>query len=352
MKFTMLNIKPTKLLFTISILCLFFFIPNLQSENLVKVVNLEGTWRFSIGDDPNWSNIDFVAKNWDYVYVPQDWESTGYNGYDGYGWYRKEFKFDHRLNNIYPLYLMLGYIDDVDEVYLNGQLIGGSGIFPPVVTTSYTVLRKYYLPQEILKENNVLAVRVYDEYHRGGIYDGPVGIYYDKDERLLKKNLAGLWDIKSNDDTEKENLINESIFIPGHNNSRGYTGIKGSVVYSRDFTFDSANNEDLWIVLGYIDGEEKVYLNDYYIGQFAELRTSKNHDLPPEFIFRSYKIPKDYLNKENNIVKIEIEDIAERGGIIEGPIGIINTDRLDVLKETQKKKQVNFWEEFIKDFFD
>lgn len=63
----------------------------LKSENLVQVLNLEGTWKFTIGDDPAWASPDYDDKNWDYVYVPRNWESNGFIDYNGYAWYRKVF---------------------------------------------------------------------------------------------------------------------------------------------------------------------------------------------------------------------------------------------------------------------
>ena len=231
------NIKEQVVLIsTLSILFLFFSVSNLKSENLKKLVNLEGTWRFSIGDNPGWSEIDFNTKNWDYLSIPQSWEGAGYVNYDGYAWFRKNFQLNSKFNQ-YPLYLILGYIDDVDEVYLNGHLIGRTGVFPPVVATSFSLLRKYYLPKELLNENgnNVIAVRVYDEYLSGGMYKGPVGIFYDEDNGLLVKNLAGVWDFHSkgskNSDFGEDNI--EPIFVPGHLESRGYHGLHALLFIQR-----------------------------------------------------------------------------------------------------------------------
>src|SRR5664279_4895046 len=88
---------------------------------------------------------------------------SGYNDYNGYAWYRKSFKMnDIPLNT--SIYLMLGRIDDADEVYLNGTEIGKSGKFPPDFKTAYDRVRKYIIPSDLLKENgeNVISVKVYD----------------------------------------------------------------------------------------------------------------------------------------------------------------------------------------------
>jgi hypothetical protein len=79
---------------------------------------------------------------------------------------------------------LLGKIDDLDQVFINGQLIGGTGDLVAGesrrVHTSYEhqEFRGYYIPAGLLRENqvNVIAVRVYDSGGIGGIYQGPVGL--------------------------------------------------------------------------------------------------------------------------------------------------------------------------------
>ena len=60
---------------------------------------------------------------------------------------------------IHALYLVLGRIDDADEVYLNGKLIGKSGNFPPEYITAYNKVRRYNIPQGILKNGEYCKYR-------------------------------------------------------------------------------------------------------------------------------------------------------------------------------------------------
>jgi sialate O-acetylesterase len=76
----------------------------------------------------------------------------------------------------------LGYIDDVDEVFINGQKVGQSGSFslnsgPHLIRKGVTAV-----PVSALrKTGNVIAVRVYDDYKEGGIVSaGNFGLYYDR----------------------------------------------------------------------------------------------------------------------------------------------------------------------------
>ncbi|MBK6680677.1 MAG: hypothetical protein IPG53_11920 [Ignavibacteriales bacterium] len=73
-------------------------------------------WKFQIGDDSPRSQIDFDDSKWDKITVPSSWENQGFHGYNGYAWYRVSFEGSTALAKN-PL-LHLGYIDDVDEVYL------------------------------------------------------------------------------------------------------------------------------------------------------------------------------------------------------------------------------------------
>jgi len=80
--------------------------------------------------------------------------------------------------------IMMGKIDDIDQVYINGILVGSTGTFPKYEggdassSREYEALRGYYLPAGLLKkgQKNVVAVRVLDTGGNGGVYEGPVGL--------------------------------------------------------------------------------------------------------------------------------------------------------------------------------
>ena len=60
---------------------------------------------------------------WKEIFVPAYWEVQGYKNYDGFAWYRKSFVLPEKYSGI-KLVLMLGMIDDIDQTYINGTLIG------------------------------------------------------------------------------------------------------------------------------------------------------------------------------------------------------------------------------------
>ena len=102
----------------------------IPGQDWEKFVNLKGYWKFSIGDDLNWSKTSYNDDNWEEIKVPSPWEDEGFHGYNGYAWYRKHFEFRGEIpSNV--VYLSLGAVDDVDQAYVNGNLVGSTGSFPP-----------------------------------------------------------------------------------------------------------------------------------------------------------------------------------------------------------------------------
>ena len=143
--------------------------------------SLEGQWKIHEGDDLSWKEVSLNERGWNPVMVPAFWETQGMKGYDGFAWYRKTFTIDPKLAD-QRLVLFLGKIDDFDEVYLNGERVGKTGTFADDGNAVggddfYRNWRAYVLPMGALqKGTNVIAVRVFDKYYHGGIYEGPVGI--------------------------------------------------------------------------------------------------------------------------------------------------------------------------------
>jgi hypothetical protein len=81
--------------------------------------------------------------------------------------------------------LLLGKIDDIDQTFVNGILVGSTGNwnfidFPTDFNSNeeYRTNRVYSVPQKLLKygKTNTVVVRVFDGFKEGGIYEGPVGL--------------------------------------------------------------------------------------------------------------------------------------------------------------------------------
>lgn len=141
---------------------------------------LPSVWKFQTGDDPEWASPSFDDSEWKDIKAGIQWESQGYNSYDGYAWYRATFNVPADLKEVAEKYngfnLLLGKIDDVDFTYFNGNLVGSTGKLPPEYETKYNVDRTYVVAAKWINWDgpNTIAVRVFDLYGGGGIYSRPL----------------------------------------------------------------------------------------------------------------------------------------------------------------------------------
>jgi sialate O-acetylesterase len=145
----------------------------------------------------------------------------GYEDYDGYAWYRLEFKVPQNLS-AGELFLSLGKIDDIDDVYLNGELIGNvydlrRNTFSRNSGWECNTPRIYKIHDGLLKKNatNIIAVKVYDGQGLGGIYQGPIGIMSAENAKKYKNK---------------------------HHNDSGYSSF-WEWMYERFFGNDNSNND-------------------------------------------------------------------------------------------------------------
>jgi sialate O-acetylesterase len=324
-----------------------------NAENLRKITSLSGYWKFSIGDDISWANPAFNDSGWDKIAVPAQWENEGYKDYNGFAWYRRTFNPGTVPANT-TIYLMLGRIDDVDEVYLNGKLIGKSGQFPPNYESAYNRTRKYIIPDDCLKKDgeNVIAVRVYDSYLEGGIVDGLIGIYVDEDNELLSLDLRGKWKFHSGNDKDwKSPEFNDEdwtlINVPDYWENEGYEDLDGYAWYRVKFKVpENLNAGDLYLSLGKIDDVDDVYLNGEFVGNVYDMRRNFEYTWNGWEcnVRRIYKV-KDGLLKRNgmNTLAVRVHDDQGLGGIYEGPIGIMTAENYREYRNEYHSDQ-SFWE--------
>lgn len=127
----------------------------------------EEWWRSYSGDTPGaepWN--DSSRLDWSPVPAIASWETWGgaLAGFDGMVWFRKQFQLTAE-EAARAATLELGAIDDQDEVWINGHLIGGRAIwdFP----------RRYTVPAGILRSGpNEIVLNAYDTGGGGG-FSGP-----------------------------------------------------------------------------------------------------------------------------------------------------------------------------------
>jgi hypothetical protein len=330
----MIIIQKYKINISLLLVLLVLLVNGVQAgeNNLRKIMDISGRWKFSIGDKDSWSARDFDDSNWEEIIVPEKWENQGFYGYDGFAWYRKTFRFNSKVTQL-PFYLSLGYIDDVDEVYFNGELIGKTGSMPPFYATAYNARRVYRIPQSLIKTEgeNSIAVRIFDEGGEGGIVHGDIAILMDVEAIPVDLSLQGIWKFKTNDCKIVENGLCDfsewnDIIVPGYWEDQGYKHYDGIACYAIKFKLDNEfKGEDMVIVLGKIDDIDQVYLNGNLIGQSGKFSRKGPWGMGNfDGQLRGYYLPKNALkNNAENVFFVRVMDRGGVGGIYEGEIGLI-----------------------------
>jgi Glycosyl hydrolases family 2, sugar binding domain len=310
-------------------------------------VNLRGDWKFNLGDNKNFARPDFNDAEWETIFVPASWQEEGFRRYNGFAWYRRSFEIEFKDNE--PLFLELGRIDDTDEVYVNGHLIGTTGGFPPDYFTAYNVHRTYAIPTEYLvkEKKNAIAVRVYDEGGEGGIMGRDVGIYSYTDYFENGFNLIGNWKFHLFDDKKwAEESWNdadwENVVVPATWESQGFREYDGFAWYRKRFTLpNNFKSSDMVALLGKIDDMDEVFINGALIGGTGniERKWARDDDWQKP---RTYFIPDGLLKPgKENVIAVRVYDMEGSGGIFEGPISII--------ARTEYKQ---FWKRYRYDYYD
>jgi diguanylate cyclase (GGDEF)-like protein len=136
--------------------------------------SLAGTWEISVSDPAlGIDGLDSVA--WRPIRVPGTWQSQGIPEH-GTVWYRLRFELDPSVSTI-ALAIVFDEIRDADEVYLDGQLVGRTGGFPPNYDKASDFARIYQLPASlsVRQAPHWLAIRVHNPGpSSGGLTTPPI----------------------------------------------------------------------------------------------------------------------------------------------------------------------------------
>jgi sialate O-acetylesterase len=294
-----------------------------------RVVDLRGAWRFHLGDLATPPD-KMIPAAWDAIFAPAAWEDEGYWGYDGYAWYARAFTLPASAAR-QPLTLRLGRIDDVDEVWVNGQFVGGTGRMPPRYETAYQVDRAYRVPARFLVPDgpNVVTVRVYDRELSGGMLGGPIGLYTRPEEPRYVLDLAGPWRFQPGDGAGRttpafDDRQWDTIAVPGRWEPQGYD-LDGPAWYRIRFDLPRgvAPRDAYRLVLGKIDDLDTAYLNGQAIGATdSRGRPFRLGDDQWQRL-RAYPVPEGLLKPRDNVLAVRVWDGGLDGGIYEGPVGLL-----------------------------
>lgn len=183
-------------------------------------IHLDSEWKFIQGDSLSYAKAEYNSKNWRDIRVDKIWENQGYDPYDGYAWYRiKVFLPRSLIKAAYlkdSLKINLGKINNFDQSFLNGQIFGINGKnassdsqvnneFTKAPQGYWDLERVYTLPVNDPRikwdQENIIAVRVFDEGGQGGLWSGQQYISMTRLPDYLKTT------IKNNPYILKNNLI-------------------------------------------------------------------------------------------------------------------------------------------------
>ncbi len=111
--------------------------------------------------------------DWQAVQLPSEWEKFGgpWADTDGEAVFRKTVTIPEEWQGL-DLELSLGQLDDFDDTFWNGQLVGGIDQSDPA---AWSKKRRYLIPARMVKpgEENRIAVRVFDHFGGGGFTGRP-----------------------------------------------------------------------------------------------------------------------------------------------------------------------------------
>lgn len=191
------------------------------------------TAKFHVGDDKNWSSPTFDDSSWQTLDVTQNWDNQGIKSDNNFGWYRFHVKITKSMleNSDLKKYVefAMDQIDDADETFLNGKLIGKTGSFPNDpggYKSSWSTHRKYLVEvsSKDIKwdQDNVVAVRCYNAGEPGGMcgdqvrikvpsrIDGLALSFSSKGDDACDVNLTSTYDTKMSGTLKVETVDTET----------------------------------------------------------------------------------------------------------------------------------------------
>jgi hypothetical protein len=206
-----------------------FFLPfglfsQSNSNGFAKKIDLSGEWKFKTEKDDEgiqecWYSAHYNDTQWTKIQTGKSWNEQGIS-HAGFGWYRKRIIVPMGNKSV-PLVLHLGEIIYDDDVYFNGQKVGGlSGPYK----YKNLINREYTIPISLIKygEENVIAIRAWGMLGNGTegsrfglaqkpfISADPLAVTLQRTDKLNAVECEpGLFDISDGQQNLKFNIINK-----------------------------------------------------------------------------------------------------------------------------------------------
>lgn len=161
--------------------------------NHFPVIDISGNsdstqWKGLNFRDSACSTPTFDDSKWKIMDLPGLWEETEVGNFDGAVWFRRKIEIPNSWLNK-ELVVELGPIDDMDETFINGKLIGARE-----ESDSWDKERIYTVPKELVNDTILsFAIRVVDNQGGGGLYGAKDKINIHVKDGIEKISLSGEW---------------------------------------------------------------------------------------------------------------------------------------------------------------
>ena len=145
-------------------------------------------WKKDIGMDGGvaaWAQPGFDDSNWRTISLPSAVQKL-WPGTNGMYWFRKEVEIPAGWEG-HDLTLSLGPVDDFDDTYWNGELVGSGRI--------WSKPREYTVPARMVKAGKtVICIRNTDDHGNGGLY-GNASLLYIQGPDGSRIRIDGDWKV-------------------------------------------------------------------------------------------------------------------------------------------------------------
>ncbi len=201
------------------------------------IIDISTGWKFKTGDNLKWAKSNFNDKEWKDILSDRYWEDQGYENYDGYAWYRIKVFIPSTMKDqaFYKdsLQFTIGNIDDTDQTFLNGELIGQNGTVIPEGSEfshdfegdrkAYKISRNYILSVNdsriLWDQENTIAIRVHDHMGNGGLNNSIPGI-----SMLDIKDFVKIIPNNSSFKFLENDIISKTIILKNESKTDKYAG--------------------------------------------------------------------------------------------------------------------------------
>jgi len=117
-----------------------------------------------------WAASDLDDSKWQIMDLPGNWKEKGLPDVDGIVWFRKTIDVPASWAGK-EIILRPGPIDEVDNAWFNGTLVGGKGRIRTMETSFWNVPREYHVPGALVKAGaNVVSIRVFNAVGQAGLW--------------------------------------------------------------------------------------------------------------------------------------------------------------------------------------